>query len=80
MKKTKPEGPRAPILIWPWRDAPWEYRVLSTRGGNERWVAFIPAEYGPLRPGWAKKGTVFAPKHLDSFRLSGGGRALIGST
>ena len=78
-KKIQPEGSLAPILIWPWRDAPEEYQVLSTRGGREDWVAFVPPEYGALRLEWAEQGTPFARKHLESCRVAGGGRILIGS-
>lgn len=30
------------ILVWRWEDAPQEYRDLSTHGGDEDWVVFIP--------------------------------------
>lgn len=31
------------ILVWRWQDAPKEYRELSPHGGDEDWVAFVPA-------------------------------------
>jgi hypothetical protein len=30
------------IKIWNWEDAPDEYKSLSTHGGDETYVAFIP--------------------------------------
>lgn len=33
------------ILLWPWRYAPEEYRQLSTNGGDEDWVAFVPEKF-----------------------------------
>ena len=30
------------ILAWPFKYAPDEYKALSTAGGDEDWVAFVP--------------------------------------
>lgn len=30
------------ICIWPWLDAPEEYRALSPHGGDEDYVAYVP--------------------------------------
>ena len=46
------------IKIWPFYDAPKKYRELSNNGGDEDWLALVPAhisdewcsEYG--RPIW----------------------------
>ena len=34
-----------PILIWPFDKAPEKYRKLSTNGGDEDWVVFVPSVY-----------------------------------
>lgn len=39
-----------PIQVWPFYDAPEEYQNLSTNGGDEDWLAFIPADV------WEKSG------------------------
>jgi len=31
------------IIVWRWEDAPAKYRNLSKHGGDEDWVAFVPA-------------------------------------
>lgn len=38
------EFKKKPVEIWRWEDAPEKYRKLSEHGGDEDWVAFIPAE------------------------------------
>lgn len=41
---TKPGASERFIRLWRFEDAPVEYRALSTCGGDEDWVALIPAE------------------------------------
>ena len=31
------------IKVWRFEDAPKKYRALSTNGGDEDWIAFVPA-------------------------------------
>jgi hypothetical protein len=39
---------KAPILIWPFYDAPEEMKALSRHGGDEDWVLAMPlGEYDP---------------------------------
>lgn len=33
------------IKIWKWIDAPKNYKALSSHGGGEDWVVYIPFEY-----------------------------------
>lgn len=33
---------KEPIKVWEWSDAPEEFRALSTHGGDEDWVVFVP--------------------------------------
>jgi hypothetical protein len=35
--------PTEAITLWPFKDAPPEYRALSPHGGDEDWLAFVPA-------------------------------------
>lgn len=35
-------GEPATVVVWPWSDAPEEYRAMSQHGGDEDWVVFIP--------------------------------------
>ena len=34
----------ASITLWPFYDAPDEYRELSPHGGDEDWIMFVPDE------------------------------------
>jgi len=36
------EHPPDRVTIWPWADAPEEYRAVSDHGGDEDWIAFVP--------------------------------------
>ena len=55
-----------PIKVWRFYDAPKKYQKLSTHGGDEDWLAFIPKdlmgshriEYRRL-PQWMESGTQF---------------------
>jgi len=55
-----------PIKVWRFYDAPKKYQKLSTHGGDEDWLAFIPKdligsfrfEYQPM-PLWMQSGTQF---------------------
>lgn len=35
---------KEPIRVWKFEDAPKEYKDLSTNGGDEDWVVFVPKE------------------------------------
>lgn len=37
------------ILVWRFEDAPEVYRAMSTNGGDEDWIAFVP---DALREAW----------------------------
>ena len=36
---------RMSIRVWPFQEAPKKYQALSNNGGDEDWVAFVPARY-----------------------------------
>lgn len=44
------------VIVWDWRFAPEELRKLSTCGGDEDWVAFVPDavidSWGGGNPPW----------------------------
>ena len=40
------------IRVWPWDDAPEEFRRLSQNGGDEDWVAFVPNKYKDMPLPW----------------------------
>lgn len=33
------------IILWPWREAPDEYKKLSPHGGDEDWVLHVPERF-----------------------------------
>lgn len=41
---TQAKTSESVIKLWPWSDAPEEYRALSDHGGDEDWVMLIPAD------------------------------------
>lgn len=47
------------ICVWRFRDAPEAYRDLSPHGGDEDWVAFVPAPLADQYIGWLEQGTAF---------------------
>lgn len=56
------------ILLWPWDDAPEEYRQLSTNGGDEDRVAFVPEKF---RKSWLP----VSPNEwldIDEYEVEGG--------
>lgn len=34
-----------PVTVWDFEDAPTEYQALSKSGGDEDYIALVPAEY-----------------------------------
>ena len=40
-------SPAEPIRVWPFYEAPPEFRSLSEHGGDEDFVAFVPTELSP---------------------------------
>ncbi len=48
--------PSEPITVWPFQEAPQEYRDLSPHGGDEDWLALLPAGYKDKTPIWLEIG------------------------
>ena len=69
------------ILVWPFDRAPVKYKNLSTSGGDEDWVAFIPD--GAMKPDgytptWMDEGGPFGWCSVKHYPVKGG-RVVIGS-
>lgn len=48
-----------PIQVWQFKDAPQEFKNLSSHGGDEDWLAFVPFYYGDEPPIWMMSGAPF---------------------
>lgn len=68
-----------PILVWRFYNAPPEFQVLSTHGGDEDWIAFIPSSCTADLPTWAEPGTPFGVSDVSEHRLPDGSMVLIGA-
>jgi len=60
------------IKIWKFEDAPMEYQKLSTNGGDEDWIAFIPKELAGEYIGFLEVGNEFAVCNKEEYRVDGG--------
>ncbi len=79
------------IRVWRFDDAPDEFRAMSQHGGDEDWVAHIPAGFDggeqddedgdPIPPyvSWADDGTPFGCCDVDTIRQSDGSWVFIGA-
>lgn len=71
--------PATPIKVWRYDDAPEEYRNLSHHGGDEDWVALVPAESKEQYIGWLESGTPFGQCDVSIHDLPTGDRVFIGA-
>jgi hypothetical protein len=55
---TEPMDERM-IRVWRFEDAPPEYQELSPHGGDEDWVAYVPAALAEECIDWLDSGTAF---------------------
>ena len=67
-----------PILVWEFRSAPEEFRSLSTNGGDEDWLAVVPASFAGQYIGWLEDGS-FGACDVDKYMLPDGRVVYIGS-
>lgn len=67
-----------PIQVWPFHQAPQKYRDLSMHGGDEDWVALIPADFPGGRPFWIDT-PHFAPCDVSEHHLPDGSMVCIGA-
>ena len=78
-------GPPVPVksvqgkamLIWSFYDAPGELRCLSEHGGDEDWIALLPADMN--QPSWMESGTSFGCCDVSEHELPDGRRVFIGA-
>jgi hypothetical protein len=71
-----------PIKVWPWSEAPTELKALSPHGGDEDWVALIPARLAGKWIGWCDPniaGTPFGCAGISEHQLSDGSIVRIGA-
>ncbi len=67
-----------PIQIWPFYEAPPEYRALSPHGGDEDWIALIPPEWNGV-PYFLESGSRFGCCDVSEHRLLDGSIVAIGA-
>jgi hypothetical protein len=60
------------IKVWRFEGAPREYRDLSTNGGDEDWIAFIPSALAEEYIGWLESGSSFGCCCVDEYKVEGG--------
>lgn len=63
------------IRVWPFHVAPLEFQQLSYMGGDEDWVAHVPA--GWPKPSWLD-GTTFGIQDTVEFDMDDGSKVYIG--
>lgn len=68
-----------PIKIWPFYDAPEEYRSLSTHGGDEDWLALLPPFYKDQYIPWMEEGSSFGCCEVSEHTLPNGYIVKIGA-
>ncbi len=59
MSTMKVRREETTILVWHWQDAPDNYKALSTSGGDEDWVAFVPVALAGTYIPWLEGGGPF---------------------
>lgn len=67
------------ILVWRFREAPDSLREMSEHGGDEDWVAYVPASVQDGEPMWAAEGTPFGCFSVSRHELVDGSAVLIGA-
>lgn len=67
------------IRVWKFEDAPPMLQSLSTRGGDEDWLAVLPESYKGEWPLWMEEGSSFGCYNVSKYELPGGRLVLIGA-
>jgi len=77
--RREAEDATAPITVWPFYDAPLELRALSDHGGDEDWLALVPARFRFNMPAWLESGTRFGVCDVSEHVLQDGRIVCIGA-
>lgn len=64
------------IQVWRFMEAPADLRELSTNGGDEDWLALVPAKFNDDYIGWL--GTDFGCFGVETHDLPTGDKVYIG--
>jgi hypothetical protein len=68
-----------PIKVWRFNEAPAEYRELSCNGGDEDWVALVPAGFTyPEHVIWLEPGSAFGCCDVERHAMPDGSFVYIG--
>jgi len=67
------------IIIWPFEDAPETLQNMSPHGGDEDWVALIPAVLKNTGLSWMEEGTSFGCCRVSEHELPNGDQVRIGA-
>lgn len=67
------------IAVWRWDDAPADLKAHSRHGGDEDWVALLPAAFGGDVPAWMESGTPFGCCDVQTTALPDGSTVVIGA-
>lgn len=68
-----------PILVWPFDEAPQEYRDLSDHGGDEDGLALVPVEHAGKWIPWLEEGRAFGRCSVSKHALPDGSAVYIGA-
>lgn len=60
------------IHVWRFHEAPELLQKLSTNGGDEDWLAFIPNSFKKEYIPWMEEGSSFGCCSVDSFKIING--------
>lgn len=67
------------IIVWKFDDAPEDLRNLSRNGGDEDWLAVVPAHMANEWIGWLEDPTPFGVCCIQEEILADGRKVVIGS-
>jgi hypothetical protein len=59
------------IFVWQFHDAPDQYKALSRHGGDEDWLAFVPASLFGTYISWIEGGR-FGICDVEEYEVNGG--------
>ena len=72
-------GAATPIMVWKFSEAPLELRKLSSHGGDEDWLAILPASMKDDWIPWMESGSSFGCCDVSEHVLEDGRVVRIGA-